>query len=107
MQKAGLLVSLPKPILNLVPGFLLVSCEYGHDIRFNLNLLKRVAPDFGLVEVQQSGFGKELQIGITRAGFSIDPGKIDWKGFLRQQLQHLFSALLGGFISTELFRGEA
>jgi len=106
VQQGRFLVRLPQARQDLLPDLLLVSREGWNDIRLDLDVLQGVAPDFGFVEVQQTGFSKELQIAITRPCFGIDPREIDRKGFLCQQIKHLFSALPGSVIASKLFEGE-
>ncbi len=82
VQQGGLLVRQPQAWLDLLPDLLLVRGERGDDVRLHLDLLQWVAPDLGLVEVQQARFGEDLQISITGAGFGIDPREIDREGLL-------------------------
>jgi len=84
VQQDRLLVGLPKAWLDLLPDLILIRSECWDDVRLHLDLLQRVAPDFGLVEVQQTRFGEHLQISIGCTSLGIDPREIDREGFLCQ-----------------------
>ena len=106
VQQERLLVRLPQAWLDLLPDFFLVSREGWDDVRLHLDLLQRVAPDFGLVEVQQTRFGEHLQISIGCTSLGIDPREINREGFLSQKIQHLFPPLPGGVIFSKLLKSE-
>ena len=83
-------------MLDLLPHGLLVTGEHGGVGEDWLQFFKRVAPDLGLAESDQTKFRQVVKVGGGRPTFGIDPRYVHGDGLLLEELKRSPAPLFSG-----------